>query len=200
MTAVSQALATPISAIGISRQNDNVRIVGLAGGGVFATTTGSSTLTDIRGPIPGCYSARTVIDPNTVNTAYVTLSCFGLPVGQHVWKTTNLSGAPPTWTASGSGIPDVPTNAFVIDPRDSTSLYAGTDIGVYHSTDSGATWNPYGTGLPRVAVFDMAIQSRQRVLRIATHGRGIWEIGITPIGPPTIDKAFGVAHIPLNGT
>jgi hypothetical protein len=200
MTAMSQALATPISAIGISAQNDNVRIVGLAGGGVFATTTGSSTLTNVTGPIPGCYAARTVIDPNNADTAYVTLSCFGLPAGQHVWKTTNLSGAPPTWMASGSGIPDVPTNAFAIDPRDSTSLYAGTDIGVYHSTDSGATWNPYGTGLPRVAVFDMAIQSRQRVLRIATHGRGIWEIGITPIGPPTIDKAFGADHIPLNGT
>ncbi len=131
MTAMSQALATPISAIGISAQNDNVRIVGLAGGGVFATTTGSSTLTNVTGPIPGCYAARTVIDPNNVDTAYVTLSCFGLPAGQHVWKTTNLSGAPPTWIASGSGIPDVPTNAFVIDPRDSTSLYAGTDIGVY---------------------------------------------------------------------
>src|SRR5262249_17871290 len=35
-----------------------------------------------------------------------------------------------------------------------------------------------GTGLPRVAVFDVAISNVQRLLRIATHGRGIWEIGI----------------------
>jgi hypothetical protein len=194
-------LNVPISAVGISPQNDNVRIVGMQNGRIFATTTGSTTLTDVTGPIPGCYIARAKIDPNNVNTAYVTLSCFGLPAGQHVWKTTNLSNPTPTWTASGSGIPDVPVNGLAIDPRDSNFLYAGTDIGVYQSGDGGATWNPYGTGLPRVAVFDIAIQSRYRVLRVATHGRGIWEIGITdPIGPPTIDKAFGADHIPLNGT
>jgi hypothetical protein len=33
-------------------------------------------------------------------------------------------------------------------------------------------------GLPRVAVFDVKISNVQRYLRIATHGRGIWEIGI----------------------
>ena len=65
-----------------------------------------------------------------------------------------------------------------MDPQDSNHLYAGTDIGVYHSTDGGANWTPYGTGLPRVAVFDVEISNVQRYLRIATHGRGIWEIGI----------------------
>jgi hypothetical protein len=40
-------------------------------------------------------------------------------------------------------------------------------------------WLPYGTGLPRVAVFDMKIQSPARILRIATHGRGMWEVPIS---------------------
>ncbi|HEV7475833.1 MAG TPA: Calx-beta domain-containing protein, partial [Pyrinomonadaceae bacterium] len=42
----------------------------------------------------------------------------------------------------------------------------------------GASWNPYGAGLPRAAVFAMAIQSPNRILRVATYGRGIWEISI----------------------
>src|SRR5436190_23477633 len=33
-----------------------------------------------------------------------------------------------------------------------------------------------GTALPRVAVFDMGIQNPSRLLRIATHGRGAWQI------------------------
>ena len=54
-------------------------------------------------------------------------------------------------------------------------LYAGSDIGVFVSSDGGNTWNPFGTGLPRVAVFDMAFQGPNRLVRIATHGRGAWE-------------------------
>ncbi|MEO6564621.1 MAG: hypothetical protein ABIO63_01185, partial [Casimicrobiaceae bacterium] len=198
-TAVSQNFGnTPISAIGISPQNDNVRIVGLAApagattpGGLFGTTTGSTTLTnlDAGNTVPNNFIARAVIDPNNVNTAYVTLSAFGVV---NVWRTTDLNNAAPTWTAVvGIGaniLPQVPVSAFIVDPANSTILYAGTDIGVFASTDSGANWTPFGTGLPRVAVFDMA-KTSGNLIRIATHGRGMWQTtalgGSTPTPTPT---------------
>jgi hypothetical protein len=186
--AVSQNLTNPISAIGISPQNDNVRIVGQNNGGIFGTTTGSATLTnlDAGNTVPNNFVARSVIDPNNVNTAYVTLSVFGVV---NVWKTANLNNATPTWTSAASGIPLVPVNAFVVDPANSNNLYAGTDIGVYASTDAGATWIPFGTGLPIVAVFDMAIQPVSHVLRIATHGRGMWQIPINSSSPTIVSGA-----------
>src|SRR5262249_38537946 len=109
-------------------------------------------------------------------TAYVTLDGYGNGTTAHVWKTTTLSGDPPmpTWTAAANGLPDIPVNAFVVDPAQSLNLYAGTDIGVYNSIDGGPNWAPYGTGLPKVAVFDMKITAKH-TLRIATHGRGMWE-------------------------
>ncbi|HEX8117203.1 MAG TPA: carboxypeptidase regulatory-like domain-containing protein, partial [Pyrinomonadaceae bacterium] len=130
--------------------------------------------------IPAKYVSRAVIDPNNQNTAYVTLSgYFGNTTTARVYKTTNLSDAAPTWTGLGAGqIPDVPANAFAVDPADSNTLYLGTDIGVYRSVDGGANWAPFSTGLPRVAVFDMAVHNAARKLRIATHGRGMWEISI----------------------
>jgi photosystem II stability/assembly factor-like uncharacterized protein len=193
MAVVSQVFdpGIEVSAIGISPQNDGVRIVGLRNGRVFRTTIGSTTLTDVSGPIPAfAYIARAVVDPNDVNTAYVTLSDYG-HLGQQIWKTTDLGSATPTWVAASAGIPDVPVSAFVVDPRNSSLLYAGTDIGVYRSTDGGVSWSPYSAGLPRVAVFDMAIQDSARVLRIATHGRGIWEIAPQTFADvPTTDPFF----------
>jgi photosystem II stability/assembly factor-like uncharacterized protein len=179
MSVVSQTMASTVTAIAIASSNDNVRIVGLRNGGLFKTTTGGNPLddADAGGTVPNVIVNRIAIDPNNTDVAYVALNTFGLAAGQHIWKTSNLSAVSPTWTASGSGIPDVPVNAIVVNPGNSLHLYAGTDIGVFNSTDGGATWNPYSTGLPRVAVFDMALQNvaGNRRLRIATHGRGLWE-------------------------
>ena len=189
-----------ISAIGISPQNDNVRIVGLTNGKIYATTTGSTTLTDITGTVPAAYIARAVIDPSNVNTAYVSLgSFFGNTTTAHVWKTTDLNSVTPTWVAAGTGLPDAPVNGFVIDPSNPSRLYAGTDVGVYWSVDGGTSWNPYGTGLPIVSIFDMALAKKgaTRTLRIATHGRGMWEISAD--FADTIDPTVAVTAPAVNG-
>jgi len=86
----------------------------------------------------------------------------------------------------------VPVNALVIDPGQSNNIYAGTDIGVYASTDGGANWVPYTQGMPRVTVFDLTFQNvpAQRVIRAATHGRGLWER--TPLPVPVELQNFDV--------
>src|SRR5438874_60017 len=180
MPAVSQAFPSIVSAIGISRTSDNVRIVGLNNGKVFATITGGNPLTDItQTGMPAKYLARAVVDPNNVNTAYVAYNGNGSsPTLKHIFKTTNLNltgTGTVTWTEVDTGIPDVSVNAFVVDPADSTHLYAGTDRGVFKSTNAGTSWSLYGAGLPNVAVFDLAISSDGH-LRAATHGRGYYEI------------------------
>ena len=213
MTVVSQnpiVAGVAVSAIGIAPGNDNIRIVGLRNGKVFATTTGANPLLDTGFVAPtnatasatNKHVARAVIDPLNNNTAYVTLAYYTNPstAGQ-IWRTTNLNAATPTWTSIGNtatGLPNVPVNGFVADGGDPgfpgvTVLYAGTDIGVFVSTDSGATWNPFGNPLlPRVAVFDLVLQPSFRILRAATHGRGAWQIGLpgsncVPIPPtPTV--------------
>ena len=146
--------------------------------------TGANPMNDVTGVFPANpddatrqFISRAVIDPHNVNTAYVTFAYYA-PAGQGIYKTTNLNVLTPTWTAAASGIPSVPINSFVVDPKNSNHLFAGTDIGVYHSLNGGATWTPFSNGLPRIAVFDLAIQPSARILRAATHGRGLWEIAI----------------------
>ena len=71
-----------VTTIGISPQDDNVRIVGLRNGQVFATTTGSSVMTNVTGvnfppPNPADLArnsiGRAVIDPNN-NSPLTSLS------------------------------------------------------------------------------------------------------------------------------
>jgi photosystem II stability/assembly factor-like uncharacterized protein len=199
-TPVNQNLTT----IAISPQNDNVRLVGLRNGKVFATTTGSATLADLTTsalptPNPGNIRravSRAIIHPRQQKTAFITFGGYNVQNGHHIMKTTNLDtsegAAAVQWTPSGFGIPDVPVNSITVDERAPQNMYAATDIGIYRSTDGGANWVPFSNGLPRVAVFDLAFQEQngtvttERVLRIATHGRGIWEIAVpTPAGQLT---------------
>jgi photosystem II stability/assembly factor-like uncharacterized protein len=203
MPAVSQVLQAgqAITTIGISPANDNFRIAGLRNGQVFAVTDGSSTMlnvtaaampdpdpadTGLRRPV-----ARALFHPTNPNIAWVAFGGYGVPAGQHVWRTNNLSAGAAGWFSAGTGIPDVPVNSLTIDPAQTNNIYAATDIGVYASTDGGANWFPYSEGLPRVAVFDIAFQNAaQRVLRIATHGRGVWER--TPLPVPVELQGFDV--------
>lgn len=213
MTVVSQAPianTSPISSIGIWPGGDNVRIVGTQNGRVLATATGIPTLTEITSPsfpvnpngsVTNKFVGRAVVDPNNKNIAYITFSFFA-PAGQGIWKITNLvaataspTPATPAWTPASNGIPSIPINALVIDPQNSNNLYAGTDIGVYNSTDGGASWAPFGTGLPRSAVFDLQIQPSFRLLRAGTHGRGVWETALISPGASTVQFSTGADSV-----
>lgn len=176
-TVVSQApiqANVAVSSIGISLQDDNIRIFGLRTGGLWGTMNGSATLVDLdpTNAVPSGFISRTVIDPNNSTTAYVTIANYAV---NNVYRTTNLNASPPTWTNISGTLPRVPVSAFFIDPANSNILYAGTDIGVYVSPDGGTTWNSFGTGFPRVAVFDI-LKAPGNTIRIATHGRGMWQI------------------------
>lgn len=193
-TVVSQAPITasvPISAIAIAPNDDNVRIVGQSNGGLFRTLDGSATLADADagGTVPAQYIGRILINPDDNDIVYVALAGYA-GTGLNIWKSTNFLAATPTWTAAATGIPNIPVSALAINPDDANHIFAGTDIGVYHSTDAGANWLPLGSGMPAVPVFGLAFNGPDNPagkgpLRAATHGRGIWEIDI-----PNLDKVF----------
>ena len=83
-----------------------------------------------------------------------------------------------TWTAAASGLPDIPITKLAVDPGDGlgNTVYAATWLGVYRTTDGGATWSLFGTGLPQGRATDIWVAPDSSSVRVATWGRGVWEM------------------------
>ncbi len=144
--------------------------------GLFKTTNGGNFWTNVTAGIPNRYIMDIAIDPLVNTTVYVTLSGFGTP---HLFR--SLNGGT-TWSAYGNGLPDIPVNTITIDPLNTSIMYLGNDIGIYVSIDAGLNWQPFNDGLiDATFVMDIAISPFNRKLRLATHGKGIYERDMLPI-------------------
>jgi len=57
-------------------------------------------------------------------------------------------------------------------------IYAGTDIGVFYSSDGGGFWELLGNGLPAVVINDMKIHPDTHELIAGTHGRSMYRLDL----------------------
>ena len=51
-------------------------------------------------------------------------------------------------------------------------LFAGTEFGLYVSTDDGANWRSFQLNLPEVPITDLALKDNDLI--VATQGRSFW--------------------------
>lgn len=159
--------------------NSSLIYAGTTDGKVFrlVRSGGSWTATAIQAaPLPSRYIWDIGARPGAPGTIFVAVSGFGTA---HVWRGTIGAAGTATWVdASGTGgsrLPDIPANALVIDPSAPDTMYVATDVAVFRTTDAGNTWSQFSDGLPNCAAFDLQLHQPTRLLRVGTHGRGMWE-------------------------
>ncbi len=175
-----------IRGIAVAKTNGN-NITVLTSASVNVSANGGSSWTNVAASVPGntpsgARFSGVWYDTTNANVMYLTSAALN-HTQSHVWKSTN-GGT--TWTAIDGGANGFPTGgvAHVIknSPSDANTLFVGTDYGVFRSTNGGTTWSRFGNGLPSVRVSDIYVAPDSSFIRVATFGRGVWEVA-TPSGP-----------------
>jgi photosystem II stability/assembly factor-like uncharacterized protein len=177
----SAEMHTTIYSISESPKNGQVIWIGTDDGNVQVTRDGAKTWTNVVGNISSLAKNSWVstIEASRFDeaTAYATFDrhTYG-DITPYAYKTTDYGK---TWTALPLQQSGVRGYAHVIkeDTVNSNLLFVGTEFGLWISVDGGQRWAQYkGSDFPAVAVRDIAVQTREGDLVLATHGRGIWII------------------------
>ncbi|WP_238398437.1 choice-of-anchor D domain-containing protein [Edaphobacter sp. 12200R-103] len=206
-----------------------------AGGHLFVTQaaqtgTSVSAWSDVTGsPVtnatafnPGGYDISSIaVDPHdpTGATVYATIRGFHVP---HVYRSTDAGAH---WTNISRNLPDLPANSVAVDPNDANTIYVALDSGVYATSQvttcpTANCWNVYGSGLPNAPAMLLDVapamstgDGRSGELRVATYGRGVWQIPLLTAASPAqpaitpsptalsyADQAVGTASAPISIT
>ena len=176
----------------ITFPNSSLIYVGTSSGQVYRLLRSGSawTATAIHAaPLPTRWIWDIATRTGDVDTVYLAMAGFGTG---HVWRgAVAPAGTSATWTdISGTApnrVPDAPANSLSTDATDPDRLFVGTDIGVFQTIDAGTNWQLFSNGLPNTAVYDLRLHSSTRLLRAATHGRGLWERKLDVAGLPDVD-------------
>lgn len=168
----------------------------------FATGSGRVAYVDAANTVSGTvagvslgnpttsYISCITVDPLKENHILVTVSNYGVT---SVWETNN-SGA--SWHTIEGNLPDMPVRWAVFKPGDTTQALLATELGVWSTNfinGASTDWQPSNTGLSNVRCDMIKTRSSDRMMIVATHGRGLFSTDAfaLPSADFTSDNAVG---------
>lgn len=182
------------SAIGVSHGKEELVYAGTSNGAVVVSQNGlEQNFVSVQGNgLVNRFVSCIKTSYTEPSTAYVAYSGYGTP---HIFKTTNEGKS---WANISGNLPNVPINEFELDPLNSGHIYAATDAGVFATYNDGIDWFPFGRNLPNSPAISIEFHNNlevinNRILRVATHGRSIWEIDlpVSPVSEYTLTTPVG---------
>lgn len=166
-------------------------------GRVTMTPDGGATWRDIPTPTPEKWVSRIVASRHEADVVYCAQSGYRDDDWRaYLYRSTDRGR---TWTSISGDLPDETINVIREDPVDPKTLYVGTDMGVWASRDSGATWFALAGGMPNLPVHDLAVQTREDELVIATHARSAWVLPLKPfrqVNPAILAGGLAILDAP----
>ena len=182
----NQLNGDPIFALEVSDVDENVVYAGTAPenspAALFSSSDGGNSFTEVS-PISNRIVNDITVFPGKPESAIAVYSGFDTP---HVFRTDNNGSS---WTDITNNLPNVPTNAVIVNPFDLDEIYVGNDLGVYISQNGGESWEPYQSGLPSaLIVMDLKISLSNNMLWVASHGNGVYQTPLESQTSSTIEN------------
>ena len=202
----STAFYSNISSLSESSKKEGLLYAGTDDGLIQVSEDGGGhwrKSNDFPGVPQRSYVSRVLASQHDVNTVYTSLENHQSgDYNPYLLRSTN---AGKSWTSIRG---DLPVNGAVYaiaeDPKSKDLLFAGTEYGLYFSVNGGTNWTRLKSGLPTIAVRDLAIQKQQDDLIVGTFGRGIYILDdysvLRSLTPETLAKdatLFSVRDVPM---
>jgi hypothetical protein len=127
------------------------------------------------------YCTSIAADANDDNHLMITYGNYGV---NSVWQTSNALSGLPEWQEVEGDLPDIPVYSALIHPANLAVAYLATEIGVFYTNnlDGNETHWELCTYFPTVRTDQLRLRLVDNTIIAATHGRGIWEAHLDPIG------------------
>jgi photosystem II stability/assembly factor-like uncharacterized protein len=160
-----------ITSLALSPVDSRIIWVGTSDGNVQLSQDAGATFTLVSSTLPN--RAVTDIAPDAAVPGRAVITHSGTGTG-HVYATDDFGA---NWVNLTGSLPDIPFNAVVLVPGTSR-LFVAADVGIYESTDNGASWSAANPGFPNARVLDLVYQAATGNLYASTYGRGLWSTTI----------------------
>jgi uncharacterized protein (TIGR03437 family) len=209
-----------VSAVAVSPFDSNTVVFGATDGNIYHSTSALST----TGSTPWASSrprstmvSWIAFDPSNHGVVYATYSAYrnGNPNVSHVYKSVD-DGA--TWTGidgiGSTALADIPIHTVIVDLNNSSTLYVGSDTGIFITQDGGNTWAHDPSAFADAVVDSLKLDRPLggSVLFAFTFGRGAWKTPLanapagctysaspTSIAAPSVGGLYCVAVTTASG-
>ncbi len=183
-----------IVAFSESAIDENLLVVGTDDGLIQITTDGGTNWTKIdriNGVSSNTYVNAVYCSQHDANVIYAAFNNHkNGDFKPYLFKSIDKGRS---WKNIGSTLPKKgSTYAIEEDHVDKNLLFCGTEFGVFFSNDGGYKWTQMKSGVPTIAVRDIAIQKRENDLVLGTFGRGFYVLddysALRNISPDELEK------------
>ena len=147
------------------------------GEGVFKSTDGGAHWTASSAGLTASFVTALAVDPQTPNIIYAGAigpdGLFKSTDGGVHWSLSNAGFPPPV--CDDTTCTPLTVFVLVIDPQVPATVYAGTNVGVFKSTDGGSFWIASNTGLTDLVVGVLAVDPQTPATLYAATLAGVFK-------------------------